>query len=777
MTQRGSIQGPGQEPDQEPDQKPVDLNDDGKLLSKLGIPVPGLDKVSKATKALRLLSMKSRNIWDGLGQAAQSEASGPDVFCWIPVFISLGILGYFSMVREPSGIALVLLLAILAGIVWRLRRTDKALKIVMAAALLVAGVALAKWQTDRASTPLLSKAGTFQLSGRVADIVPGEQRSRLVLRDVTDLSSQPKTLAGVQLSAFNQHVTDLQIGDHVWVRARLEPLSGPIIPNGYDFRRIGYFNGLSARGFLLGVAIPELNFNEVQTKSASDWLISFRTDISERLKDALPGEAGALASALLVGMRSGITDTTEQALRNSGLAHILAISGLHMALVTTLLFGTIRLGAAFARTISARYQVKKWAAGAALSGALCYLALSGAGISAQRAFLMAAIFLVAIMFNRAALTMRNVALAAIAILVVQPSAVLTPGFQMSFMAVIALVAVYRRDGVFSKFQSTARGVGITRSVLTGTAGLALTSIVAGFATAPFAVHHFYQFAVYGLAGNLAAMPLVGFVVMPSGILALLMMPFGLEWLPLGLMELGLNGVVTVAQHVANWEGAVSIPGQQPAFSALLLGLALICLCLMHTKLRFVAATVLVLSAASVNAGVEQDPVLLISQDGKMIAEVTADGLEFRGTSRNAFAAGIWMRAHGDGRDVEMVLKQDRAGQACDRTGCLFQIERHAKEPLQVATIKRVEAMFEACTGNAGLIISSLDRTPTCAGQSATEKVIIDKSFLTERGSVVLSAIDQSSVPGDPFEDSISMGLHKLGLKIESSLPVRKRHWN
>lgn len=773
MTQRGSKQGPKPELGQQT----AHLEDGSKLLSQAGFVSSGVSSFPKTTKTLRLLGTKSRNGWDALARMLQNEARGPDIFCWVPVFMSLGILGYFSMAQEPSGLALGLLLSVLTVVTWCLRRTDYPFRIVLAATLLIAGVALAKWQTERAATPLLGAVGTFQLSGRVADIVPGEQRSRLVLRDVTDLSSEPITLAGVQLSAFNQHITDLQIGDQVWARARLEPLSGPLIPNGYDFRRIGYFNGLSARGFLLGEAIPELNFSEDHRKSAADWLTGFRKSISERLKEALPGEAGALASALLVGMRSGITDTTEQALRHSGLAHILAISGLHMALVTALLFGTIRLAAAFARTVSARYQVKKWAAGAALLGALGYLALSGAGISAQRAFLMAAVFLVAIMFNRAALTMRNVALAAIFILVFQSSAVLTPGFQMSFMAVIALVAVYRRDGLFSRMQNRAGGIGMVRSMATGTAGLALTSIVAGFATAPFAVHHFYQFAVYGLAGNLAAMPLVGFVVMPSGILALLLMPFGLEWMPLSLMELGLNGVTAVAQHVSGWEGAVSIPGQQPALRALLLGLALICLCLLRTKLRFAAAIMLAFSAFMVNAGSDQSPVLLISQDGKMMAEVTPDGLEFRGTSRNSFAAGIWMRALGDGRDVATVLKQNRTGQACDRTGCLFGIETYAEEPLQVATINRVEAMFEACMGNASLIISSLYKTPPCPFQTAIEKVIIDKSFLAARGSVVLSTIDRESAYSHPIEDSVSKGLHELGLKIETSLPIRKRRWN
>ena len=337
--------------------------------------------------------LRRRHLQDAVTHAAAAEMSGPDIFAWIPVFMALGVLGYFSMMREPDGLAL---------------------------SLFVAGAGLAKWQTDRLATPLLRQAGTFELSGRVADIVPGEKRSRVVLRKVRDLAAVPQPLSDVQLSAFNQHIAGLRIGDTVWLRARLEPLSGALIPNGYDFRRAGYFKGLSARGFSLGEIVPELQFEATSGIALADRLTRIRQSVAARLKSALPGEAGALASALLVGLRSGISDDTEEALRNSGLAHILAISGLHMALVTALLFGSIRLVAAFARTVSARYEVKKWAAAAALVGALLYLGLSGAGISAQRAFLMAAVFLLAIICDRAALTMRNVALAAIAIMLFQP---------------------------------------------------------------------------------------------------------------------------------------------------------------------------------------------------------------------------------------------------------------------------------------------------------------------------------------------------------------------
>lgn len=724
--------------------------------------------------------LRRRHLQDAVTHAAAAEMSGPDIFAWIPVFMALGVLGYFSMMREPDGLALGLLLVGLLTAAWYARRTDTMFRTLMALSLFVAGAGLAKWQTDRLATPLLRQAGTFELSGRVADIVPGEKRSRVVLRKVRDLAAVPQPLSGVQLSAFNQHIAGLRIGDTVWLRARLEPLSGALIPNGYDFRRAGYFKGLSARGFSLGEIVPELQFEATSGIALADRLTRIRQSVAARLKSALPGEAGALASALLVGLRSGISDDTEEALRNSGLAHILAISGLHMALVTALLFGSIRLVAAFARTVSARYEVKKWAAAAALVGALLYLGLSGAGISAQRAFLMAAVFLLAIICDRAALTMRNVALAAIAIMLFQPAAVLSPGFQMSFMAVIALVAVYRRDGTFNRLRMKSRQSGVLRAMLVGVMALAVTSIVAGFATAPFAVHHFYQFAVYGLIGNLAAMPIVGFVVMPAGLVSLLVMPFGLETLPLKLMGAGLDLVVGVAERVSGLSGAISVPGQQSAIFTLLLALALISLCLMRTRLRYAVATLCLGTAVVVSSAAQAPPVLLVAPDGKMIAGFADSQLEFRGRSRNSFTGKIWLGAFGDKRDPETVLNEERAGQSCDRTGCLFNIRFGDSRTIQIATINRIEAMFEACAGDAAIIISSVELTFPCASPERSgnlEKTIFDPSFLAERGAVLLTTLGDAPQSPRNSTDVLSARLAGLGLQIQTSLPASKRPWN
>ncbi|MEP0520824.1 MAG: ComEC/Rec2 family competence protein [Hyphomicrobiales bacterium] len=708
----------------------------------------------------------------------KKELAHRDVFAWIPVLLGLGVIAYFAMPKEPNGIGLMAVFMVLAGLTWRMRKIHAAFIFCVSGLLFLGGVVVAKLETDRLSTPLLKQAGTFVISGQVTELVPSDKRTRVILRNVLDRGQIPNDFAGVQLSAYNKHVENLQVGDVIQVRARLEPMSGPLLPNGYDFRRVGYFKGLSARGFLLEEAIPILDFSADTAPSFMDRLNKLRHEIADRISQAVPGQGGALAAALLVGQRAGIADDVQEALRNSGLAHILAISGLHMALITSLIFGAVRLCGACAKEFSARHDVKKLAAATALVGALIYLALSGSAISAQRAFLMAAVFLIAILFDRAALTMRNVAISALVILVVQPSSILSPGFQMSFMAVIALVAVYRREGLFSSFKRRFAKRGLSVKALVGTLGLLLTSVVAGFATSPFAIHHFYQTAIYGLLGNLAAMPIVAMLVMPMGIFALILMPFGLELLPLSLMEFGLRYVVSVSKWVSEIDGSVYVYGQQDALVTLMFALCLLVACLLRTKLRFVFAGAFGLLAIVTTLSQDVQSILFISPDGKMIASREPEGMKFFGASRNEFTAGIWMRAVGDSRDVHDTLLQSSIDQVCDRTACSFTVATTMNERTDVSVIRRPEAWFEVCQSDLDMIISPLEVATRCGtASSSTKPAFLGKSTMKEFGAIRLDSLTEGAPASQETQGDLPAQLAKLGLELTRALPRHKRPWN
>ena len=196
----------------------------------------------------------------------------------------------------------------------------------------------------------------------------------------------------------------------------------------------------------------------------------------------LPGEVGAFAAAIMSGDRSGMSQVTLANLRSSNLAHLLAISGLHMGLLTGFVFAVLRVAMVLIPSVGLRWPVKKIAAFGALLAAGGYLALSGGNVATERAFTMVAVMLVAIMLGRPALTLRAVAMVAIVILVLQPESITGPGFQMSFAATTALVFVFK----YLRYANWQHWPRWTR----GAVSLVISSFVAGLATAPFAAAHF-----------------------------------------------------------------------------------------------------------------------------------------------------------------------------------------------------------------------------------------------------------------------------------------------
>ena len=228
----------------------------------------------------------------------------------------------------------------------------------------------------------------------------------------------------------------------------------------------------------------------------------------------------------MTGDRGAINDDVWQALRDSGLAHLLAISGLHVGLVAGILFFTLRGGLAMIEPLALRHPIKKWAAAAVMVGALGYVVLTGGTVPTQRAFVMLGLVLLAVMLDRRPFSMRLVAWAAVIVLVTAPEAMLGPSFQMSFAAVVALIATY--EIAKEPMRRWRRGAGPGRRAMVYLAAVALTTLVAGLATSPFALYHFNRVAAYGLAANLFAVPITSLWIMPWTMVGYALMPLGLE---------------------------------------------------------------------------------------------------------------------------------------------------------------------------------------------------------------------------------------------------------
>jgi competence protein ComEC len=400
--------------------------------------------------------------------------------------------------------------------------------------------------------------------------------------------------------------------------ARLDTPPGPSELGANDLGRSLFFQSIGAVGFAYGKArliVP------ARAPTPGQWIGAavedMRLVMTQRIQAALTGSTGGIASALITGERGGISDEDEEALRDAGLAHVLAIAGLHMALVGGGIFWLLRAVLAAIPALVLHYPIKKWAAAGALAAGGFYLVASGAAPSSVRAFVMLACVMVAVLLDRPALSMRSLALAAAILLVLRPEAIAEPGFQMSFAAVVGLVAVAEWE--MRRERTTPRG-----TLYRYAHGIVMTSLVGSLATLPFALFHFERATHYAVLGNLIAMPVMGFWVMPMAALSVALMPLGLEAASLHLLGQGIAVMVAMGRWVSGLPGAVSLMPAMPLSALLAISLGGLWLAIWRTRWRWWGMGPLIVGAAL--AWFAPRPDMLVASDGVTIAVRGPDGL-------------------------------------------------------------------------------------------------------------------------------------------------------
>ena len=581
----------------------------------------------------------------------------------------------------------------------------------MALALLAAlalGFAAAKLRQESVAAPTLSQETILHLTGRVESVDPAPRGMRLVVDDL-----RSGGFAGFVPGRARITVTKggeaFHAGDGISLTARLLPPPAPSEPGDSDFVRDLYFQRIGAVGFSYGAPIPApLASPPGPFTRLAAAIENLRQTMTARIRAALPGSEGAIASALITGERGGIDQADQTALRDAGLAHVLAIAGLHMALVGLGLFWLVRAVLAAFPAIALNYPIKKWAAGAALLGAGFYLVISGASASATRAFVMLAMMLLAILFDRPSLSMRSLALAAAILLLLRPESIIEPGFQMSFAAVSALIAV-------AEWERIRRGAIPQGPLMRYLGAIAFTSLVGSLATMPFAIFTFNRATHYAVLGNLLAMPVMGFWVMPAAALSVIAMPFGLETQPLHLMGAGLNVMLAMGRFVSGLPGAVTPSRAFPASALGLIALGGLWLMLWRKSWRWwglapVAIGLLVALTA-------RPPDILVADDAATVAVRGTDGkLAFPRRPRDTFSATRWLERDGDARAPRDAL----GGGRCDAYSCVT----NRPEGL-IALPFRPEAVAEDCT-HAAILISAVP-VKNCAGP----KLVLDSKIIAQ----------------------------------------------
>ena len=654
------------------------------------------------------------------------------LFHFVPVFLGAGAALYFTAAEEPFLIALVLVLSLCVLGIFMAKERPALRALMMAGALTAAGGTAAKLETLRVQSILLGENISTRVTGRILSIEKMGKGYRAIVGILATERPQLKFQPERMKITLRKAPFGLQAGDGIKALFLLRPPTGPVRPGSFDFAFDAYFDRIGANGISLSevekAEVPETGiFSRTQF-----WFEQQRTKIAERMRRRIAGQNGEMAAALVTGLTGGISAETNEAMRVSGLAHVTSISGLHMALVAGSVMGIVRLLLAAFPLFSSRFPAKKIAALLAFIAAFVYLLLSGGGVATVRSFIMLGVMLLAIMCDRAALTMRNLAIAAVIILIWTPHEVVGPSFQMSFAATAALIGAYQ---VFSELRAKRLETRMpdprlwtraARQIWMFFVGLALTSLIAGAATSIYSAYHFNRIAPLGLFANLAAMPAVSLIVMPMALLSVLLMPLGLDGLPLYLMGQGVGMMLDVAGYFSALS-ATGATGLMPGGALLAFTAALALACLFVTRLKLAAMPLLALGTVLI-AG-RTFPDVTISEDAKLLAVRAADGtLAVNRARPNRFTAENWQRAY---LAASLTLPAEEAAGVkafeCSDSYCVFQ----RPDGLRIAHTEDRD-IFQAACADADLVVAAFPAPRRGCGESGAR--LITARELARRGA-------------------------------------------
>ncbi len=554
-------------------------------------------------------------------------AEGDRRILWLPVFFGTGIAIYFALTIEPPLRIGVAATSGAAAVALALRRWPALRNAGIALAFVAAGFAVMQQARLERGTPMLERRlGAVAITGKIIDIDALDRGWRIIVMP----DPLPGLAANAQPHRLRLHIAAtsdaLRPGDRVSLKAMLYPVPAQILPGGRDMQRELYFAGIGGVGYSYGgahriAAAGETGADNQNAGGWREWLLQLRAEMTRRINAALPGSTGGVASAVITGKRGTMAEEVKQAFRQSGLSHLLAIAGLHLGLVGGFVFFAVRGGLALIPFLALRYPIKKIAAVVTLIVLFCYLMISGAAIPTQRAFVMTGIVFAAILIDRLRLSMRICALAALVVLLLDPASLVGVSFQMSFGAVVALIAVYETWG--TRLAHVFHGGSFARKALGYFGAVAVTTLVATVGTEPFAIYHFHHLVLYSPLANVIAVPISATWTLPWGVVACLLMPVGLERLALVPMGWGIDVTILVAQWVATLPGNVWSMPRLPTLGAVLVALGGCWLCLWQGKWRLWGIPVIVAGLATMLF--TRPPDLILADFGRFLAARAPDG--------------------------------------------------------------------------------------------------------------------------------------------------------
>ncbi len=557
-----------------------------------------------------------------------------NLILWFPVFQCAGILTYFSLNFEPScafTISIFLLLSPILILIAILYRKYAILCISLIAVLI--GFTASKFRTDSVNTHILDKERYVKdIVATVKDINNKGSYEQFLLYEIKNTKFK---LDNIRISVRTKAEEGIKIGDQVKLSAKLFPPKIAPSEYAYDFARIAYYQKISATGFATSKIVL---YKKAEARKFQEYIESFRQYIYENLQQNTKKPHADIISALLIGKKDGIDQKTMNAIRDSGIAHLFAISGLHLSFVAGLFFIVFRNLFAISETLTLKYNTKKISAFFTILPTTFYLLITGMQISAQRAYIMVILVLVAIIIERKYRGLIAIAFAASVILIVEPEAILKPGFQMSFSAVLALVASYQINA--NKLFKI--------KIIKYFVSIMISSIIASLATVPYTIYNFNYFSISGIITNLIAIPIVTLIIIPLGIIYVLLIPLGTQWIITPLMESPIDSVLYITNAIASLQYLVIPIRTFPASLIIIITLGLLWLCLWERNWRFFGIFFIVLGIFS--RAMYTTPDILVSADNLAVKE--DDNLLYSLTRKNRnFVVKTWAKQNGQNQIV------------------------------------------------------------------------------------------------------------------------------
>ena len=603
-----------------------------------------------------------------LRAAITAEIDARRLFLWLPVLFGGGILLYFAADREPSLWAPASVTGVFAvgAIAAHVQERIRVFRACLALAMLFGGLAAAALQTRLAAAPVIGRTIVGRTTAYIETVDDNRSGGRMLLRVLSvDGLSPDATPARVRVTTRTRPA--FAAGTTISATMRLMPPPRPSEPGGYDFARDAWFDRIGGVGNVVGRLEQATDADVPLTARVNAWIDRGRNALTDRIVGVVGGGGGAVTAALVTGKRGLIPEPMNDDLRGAGIYHVVSISGVHMVLAAGLFLWSMRALLALFPQVALRRPIKKWAAAFAITGAVAYDVFAGSEVATERSLAMTAVILIAVLFDRPALSMRNLAIAALIVLVREPVTLLGPSFQMSFAAVAAMIAAFERNPSHDRTETTnvaPTGLDRIRRVLVV---MVATTLVASLATDPFATFHFHRFNPYGLIGNSLTLPVVEFIVMPMSLFGVAAWPFGLDAPAWWIAGQGVGLMMSVSHWVSGLSGSTRY---LPAFgggAVLLMTAAILWIVIWQSWIRWGGVAFAVVGVAL--AAVAPRPDVVIDSRAQTVALRAASGsYEVLNQKANLFGVSQWLTADADPRsprDPELI-----GHSRCDRQGCV-----------------------------------------------------------------------------------------------------------